>query len=257
MAEGYSTKKLLVLRKLTRAVADVLRGQLKEYLATLGPLLRQRSVLGDAVESATKEPVKGSEAAFKELQGFYESVAVAKPFGLPKELKPPLEVMSATVEITPTEYAHEAKAAQDSKTVAVTCPLQWIVSYAGFGPRRAREVLADRTRPGDLQQFVLHTLMLHVVLNRQPGLVKLLEALLFPMSTGRLAGCGDLPITYLSAAVTTVRPPDDVIIESTEISGMDAFEEVVNLDEIVHLRNPLRERLLEIVKAHGEDLLPK
>jgi hypothetical protein len=257
MEERYSTKKLLVLRKLTRAVADLLRGQVKEYLATLGPLLRQRSVLGDFIESNTKEPVKGSEAAFKELQHLYETVAPAKPFGLPKELKPPLEVISALVEITPTEYAHEAKTEKESKTVTVTSPLQWVVSYAGFGPRRAPELLADRNRMAELQQFVLHALMLQIVLIRQPGLVKLLGALSFPVSTGRLPGCGDLPITYLSAAVTTLRPPDDVIIESTEVSGMDAFEEVVSIDEIVQLRDPLRDRLIEIVKAHGEDLLPK
>ena len=48
--------------------------------------------------------------------------------------------------------------------------------------------------------------------------------------------------------------PDDVIIESTEVSGMDAFEEVVNVDDIAALRDPLRERLLEIVKASGAAL---
>ncbi len=256
MNERYSTKRLLALRKLTRAVGDLLRGQLKEDVETLAPLLRPRNVLGEYVQPASKETVKGAEAAFKELQSLYETVAVSKPFHLPKELKPPLAVMSTALELTPMDYAHVAKTDRDSKTVMVNSPLKWLLTYAGFGPRRLRELLAERNRTGDeLQQFVLHYLMLHIVLAKQTGVTKLLEALHFPVSSGRLADCGELPVAYIGACLTTVRPPDDVIIQSTEISGMDAFEEVVNPEDIVALRDPLQARLLELAKAQGEDLL--
>jgi hypothetical protein len=36
---------------------------------------------------------------------------------------------------------------------------------------------------------------------------------------------------------------------------MDAFEEVINLDTIAALCDPLHQRLMEVVKQHGEDLL--
>ena len=94
------------------------------------------------------------------------------------------------------------------------------------------------------------------MISRQPGLNKIFEALHFPLSTGKLPEFADLPITYQSSALTTVRPPDNVIIESTEISGTDAFEEVVNIDDIVKLRDPLRDRLIDLVKSHAPDLLP-
>ncbi len=247
----FTTKRLLALRKLTRTVADLLRGELKEYLAALAPLLRQRAVLGEYVKSTPRETVKGSEAALKDLQTLYEKLAPMQPFGLPRELKPPLDILATAVELTPTEYVHTPGV----KSVAVTTPLRWVCHYAACPPRRLAELLAqrDRTSP-ELQQFVQHYLMLHVVLARQPGLAKLLGDLRFPVSTGRLEGFGELPVTFLSAPVTTVRPPDDVIVENTEISGMDVFEEVLNVDDIVALRDPLRERLLEVARAHGEAL---
>jgi hypothetical protein len=97
--------------------------------------------------------------------------------------------------------------------------------------------------------------MLHIVLTKQPGMAQLLEALHFPVSSDRLADCGELPVASIRANLATVRPPDDVIIESTEISGMDAFEEVVNPEDIVALRDPLQARLLELAKTHGAELL--
>ena len=87
MDDTFTTQKLLQLRRLTRAVGDVLRGQLKEYLATLTPLLRPRAVLGEFLAGGPKEAVAGSEKAFKDLQTAYEAVAVSKSFNLPKELK--------------------------------------------------------------------------------------------------------------------------------------------------------------------------
>jgi hypothetical protein len=40
---------LLVLRKLTRAIAEVARDQLVDYLTTLTPLMRAETVLGNHV----------------------------------------------------------------------------------------------------------------------------------------------------------------------------------------------------------------
>ncbi len=48
-----------------------------------------------------------------------------------------------------------------------------------------------------------------------------------------------------------MRPPDSVIIESTEISGTDSFEEVVNLDELNNLTDPVKEQLLKIAQGEG------
>lgn len=258
MDERYTIQHLLALRKLTRATADLLREQMRDYISTLAPLIRPRNVLGEYVQSSTKDTVKGADAAFKELQTLYQSIAPPKPFSLTKELKPPLEPFGTTLEMTVVEYKHTATTDQQSKNVTITSPFKWVISYPGYSLARLRELATDRNRSSDeLQRCLLHFLALHIVLARQPGLGKILEALQFPLSTERLPDFGELPITYISSTVSTLRPPDEMIIENTEISGMDAFEEIINIDDIVNLRNPLRERLIELVKSHGENLLPE
>ena len=84
MDRPMNTQQLLQLRKLTRAVSDQLRGQLKDYLVTLSPLIRPRTVLGDYVQGSVKETVRGADKTFKDLQSLYESVAGASPFHLAK-----------------------------------------------------------------------------------------------------------------------------------------------------------------------------
>jgi hypothetical protein len=259
MDERYSTKRLLVLRKLTRAIADLLRGQLTEYLATLSYLFRPRTLLGEFVQSGTKETVPGAEKAFKDLQRLYEAVAVPKPFYLPEELTPPVEIVSPAVDLSPVEYGYLAKAGGQSKRVAITSPLRWVLHYAGYSPRRLWDVMADAKRTVEqVQEVVIHGLVMNLMVTRQPGLVKILEGLHFSLQPVRREDLYyGLPLPSLGCAVTTVRPPDEVILESTELSGMGAFEEVVNPEEIDRMRDPFKERLLELVKSHGIDLPPR
>src|SRR6478672_3867169 len=98
-----STHSLLVLRKLTRAIADVARVQMTEYLATLAPLLRPTMVLGDYIEGGAKESTRRADKAFKELQGLHETMAGTKPYNLPRELTLPLRFSMTALEITPVD----------------------------------------------------------------------------------------------------------------------------------------------------------
>jgi hypothetical protein len=256
MAEEFTTQRVLTLRKVTRAMADLLRGQAKEYLATLGPLFRPRGILGGYTESNPRETVPGADKAFKELQALHEKVAAARPFGLPKELNAPIELTSSNLEITPFEYSHPTQVEGGAaKNVAITAPLRWVLSYTGFTPHRFKDLLAERNRNNaQVQEFLLHFLVLDIVISRQPGLKKLFETLHFPISTGKLPELGELPVAFMSCPVSTVRPPDNVIMESTELSGTDAFEEVISLEDITKLRNPFKDQLEELVKAHGQTL---
>jgi hypothetical protein len=240
--EPFTTQRVLALRKITRTVADLMRGELREYLTTLAPLFRPRAVLGHYVESGFKEPVKGADAVFKEFQALFHSLAIAKPYSLPQEeLRAPIEIISSVVEITPVEYAHVIQTERQTKTLTVTKPLQWILNYSGFSARRLQDLLADRNRSqNDVRAFLLHYLSLHFVASRQAGLAKILDALHFSLSTGRLPGCGELPITYVSALATTL-PPDALVLESTELSGRDVFEELVPENALAEWKDRLRE----------------
>jgi hypothetical protein len=251
--EPFTTQRLLALRKVTRTVADVMRAELRDYLATLAPLFRPRAVLGAHAESGSMDTVKGADAALKEFQTLFQTISVAKPFSLPQEeLRPPIGVISSVPEITSVEYAHTIAGEREAKTLTVTKPLQWIVSYAGFGPKRLQELLADRNRnQSDVRAFLVHYLTLHLVITRQGGLAKILDALHFPVSTGRLPGFGDLPITYLTALPTSL-PPNEVALESAELAGRDVFEELVQENVLAQWRDPVRERIAALIQAPGQ-----
>jgi hypothetical protein len=107
----------------------------------------------------------------------------------------------------------------------------------------------------DLGQLVVSYLLMHVVTQNLPGLMNVMQALHFPISTTTLPEFGPLPITRIGVDITTRRPPDDVILQSAELTGMDAFEEVVNVHDLTHLRDPLKERLLELARQHAPELL--
>ncbi|MBS1812073.1 MAG: hypothetical protein JST84_28175 [Acidobacteria bacterium] len=255
MEENYSLQRLLTLRKLTRAITELLRGQMKEHLTTIAPLLRPKTVLGEYIKSSTREMTPGANLAFKDLQTLYETVAANKPFLLAKELDSSLDIMNTTIEITPMEYSYEAQAENHRKVISITSPLKNILTYSGYGPTKLKELLADRYRqPEKVQEYIVHYLALHVTIARQPGLSQMLSALHFPITTIRLPEFGELPITCINSSISTIRPSDPVLIESTEFSGLDAFEEVVNVTDIANLQDSLKERLREIAKNHGENL---
>lgn len=248
---------ILVLRRVTRAVADGLRAQLIEYLATLTPLFRPKTVLGDYMLSGPKEPARRADKAFKELQALYETIAPAKPFNLPRELKPPIDVPSVSLELTPLEYMHVVQTNGQSRSITVRSPLTWVLTYSGFAPPRFKELLDSKPRSNDeVQRFLLSYLALHVVTTNQPGVSQMLESLHFPISTGTSPALGDLPITRITVPIATVRASDDVVVQSAELTGVDAFEEVVTVDDIPKLRDPLKERLIDIVRAQAPDLAP-
>jgi hypothetical protein len=248
-----SMQSLLVRRKLTRAIAEIARAQMTEHLATLAPLLRPRQVLGDYVEDGVKESTRRSDKAFKELQALYETVASTKPFNLPKELAVPVRMSgSAGFEITPVDTAYTIQSGSDARTIMVRSPLTWTLTYSGYSPARLPELIKSKLRAGEeLAHVVISYLLLHVVVANSPGLMNVFEALHFPITTVTLAEFGPLPITRIGPAISTTRPSDDVILESAELTGMDAFEEVVNIDDLSRLGDPFRDRLIEIARQQG------
>jgi hypothetical protein len=254
MAKGCkSTQSLLVRRKLTRAIAEVARAQMTEHLATLAPLLRPRQVLGDYVEDGIKESTRRSDKAFKELQALYENVASTKPYNLPRELSTPLRLGgSGGLEITPVDTAYTIQSGSEVRTIMVRSPLTWTLTYSGYSPSRLPELIKSKLRAGEeLAQVVISFLLLHVVVANSPGLMSVFEALHFPITTTTIGEFGPLPITRIGPAISTTRPSDEVILQSAELTGMDAFEEVVNVDDLSRLGDPFRDRLLEIARQQG------
>ena len=249
-----SVKSLLALRKLTRAIAEAARTQLTEYLTTLTPLVQPQSVLGDYVQGTQRDPTLKAEQAFKDLKALYEAVSPAKPLNLRRDLSPPFSFSHQALEITPLDYVHVAHTESGPRKITVRSPLTWTLTYAGFSPKRLQEVLDQNVRGDELQRFILSYLIMNVVTKYRPGATKILEALRFPVTTTTVAEFGELPITRINIGISTHRPSDGVVVESAELTGMDTFEEVVNVNDIARLPDPFKERLLEIAGRHLPEL---
>jgi hypothetical protein len=251
-----STQSLLVLRKLTRAIGEVVRVQMTEHLATLAPLLRPKMVLGDYVEDGTKEATRRSEKAYKELQALYESVASTRPFNLPRELPSPLRLVGSGLEITPLDTAHVINFGADARTIMVRSPLTWTLSYSGYPIGRLPDLLNAKLRSGDeLTHFVLSYLLMHVVTTNSPGLMHVFESLHFPITTTTLPEFGPLPITRIGIPIATMRPGDDVILQMADLTGMDAFEELIQVSDLSALGDPLKTRLIDLARSQAPDLV--
>jgi hypothetical protein len=256
MSDRDNIQSLLSLRKLTRAITDVVRVQMTDYLKTLTPLFRPQVVLGEYIQGGQKEATRKADKAFKDLQGLYETVAPAKPFYLQRELNPPLDFPRVGLEITPLDYVHVAQDASGGRKIKVRCPLTWVLTYTDFPPTRLQELLDNKGRDAaELQRFVLSYIVLHLVATQDLALMKVFDALHFPITTTKSPQFGELPITRIGIPVATTRPSDAVVIESAELTGMDAFEEVVNVEDVKRIGDPFRERLLDIARQHTPELV--
>ena len=218
------------------------------------PLLQPQSVLGDYIQGTYKETALKSEQAFKDLKALYDTAAPAKPLNLRRELSPPFNFSNLGLEITPLDYVHVAQTESGPRSVTVRSPLTWTLTYAGFSPKRLQEVVDQNVRGDELQRFILSDLIIHVVTKYRPGVTKMLESLHFPVTTTTVADFGELPMTRIGIGISTHRPSDAIVVESAELTGMDTFEEVVDVDDIARLPDPFKERLSEITSRHVPEL---
>ena len=245
---------LLVLRKLTRAIADVARDQLVDYLTTLTPLMRAETVLGNHVHGGRRDSSRRPDQALKELQTQYDALAPTKPLNLQRELAAPLEFSGSGLEISPVEYTHEVRSGSQTKKIVVRRPLTWTLTYSGLTLGRLHEALETKVRaPEVIQRFVVGHLIMQMVLKHQPGIGQVMEALHFPLGVTTTPEFGSLPIVRVAVPIETERPSDAVVLESAELTGMDAFEEVVKLEDVTRLPTPFKNRLVEIVRAHAPE----
>ena len=254
MDQAFDISRLLALRSLTTPLAELFARQAHDHLANLAPLLNPRALLGDLI-LGEKNAVKGSNLAFQELNGLYQPVAKSATLGLQSDLRPPLEIFGLTPEIFPASYSYTPPG--HNKPITVITPLKWVLIYKDLGPQRLRELVASHSRSdgGELKSCVLHYLVMQILANRRPGVAPILEALRFAVSSEPAQEFGGLPYTCLSAPITTVRPPDALVVQSTQISGTNTFEEVVDISGISALADPLRDEVLAVVHQHGTGLL--
>ena len=239
------------LRGKTEAISTLLRTQLETHLETLRPLFAPRRLLGKHLGgSAGRDEVPGADKTLAELKQRYKE-AVGPPFVLRPELTPAIvSRIESRIELYPWEYDYEARSATETRTLAMTCPVRWVMSYdSDYSLSQVRRVLAgeEEKRPDDLAQFVANALVLRAMLDKFPALSALLSDLRFEVGIETEHGLGRLPLVTVSSNLTSFRPPDELILTATGFSGVAAFIELVDRDAVRGLRDPLRERLGQVL----------
>jgi len=96
----------------------------------------------------------------------------------------------------------------DSRRISVRCPLTWVLTYSDFPPNRLKELLDAKARSiEELQRFVLNYLVMHIATTSDPALMRMFEALHFPLTSSKSPEFGDLPITRIGIASPPIALP--------------------------------------------------
>ena len=238
---------LLEYREITERISGFLNKRLRGHLAVLSPLLSPARLLGKHVGS--RDPAPRADEVLAELAEKF-----APSCGSPFNLKSDLDEVSMTsigskIEVYPYEYKYEAQGAKSAKAVSMTSPVQWVVTYGSeYSLSQLRSILATPGEHRSVRQFVLNAIAFQVILGRSPAVAQLLGDLRYEIQVQALPGLEKLPMVTIGVQVPSFRPPDDLLLTAIRLSGVPAFIELIDIDAVRSLEDPLRlqiEGLLE------------
>ena len=242
--KNLDDKQFLKLRQATEKIAGILDKRLKNHLEVLKPLFIPQKLLGTYVKSASKKEIPGSDRAFAELQKQYGAIC-ERPFGLSKKLHPPLPPISNQIESIPFQYNLTFEKSP-SKTTTITSPTKYILSYLSECPlNRLRAMIsgAETRQPDDMKQAIINHLTIVIFLKFFPALTQLLQDLRYEVEFRKLADLGGLPVVILTAPIDTFLPADNFIVQITQMSGIPAFQEIIDPAAAKNMSDPLRDSL--------------
>jgi hypothetical protein len=247
-APNLTFEQLADLREKTETIAQFLKDRLKGHLETIRPAFAPRRVLGKY--TGTRDGVAGEDKAFAQLQTQYQAVC-RNPFALPPDLdQDMLANIDNQIDVHPWEYTYEAKGTKEAKTLTMNSPVRWVLTYSsGYTLAQVRQAvsgLQDR-RSDYVRQFVVNALVMRFMFDHYPGIPQLLTDLRYEVRVEKGQGLGELPFVTVSACIPSFRPTDDLILTATRFSGVPAFIELLNVDAVPLLQDPLKlhiERML-------------
>jgi hypothetical protein len=255
-AEDLKIEQLLHLHTLTKDVSKFCQKQLRGYLDAMALLFRPRRILGEAIEGAERESVGGSDRTLTELRDLYRKLAL-RPFDLRPELTLPLESVSTAMQLHEWEYLHETKTDRGWRTIKVTAPLTWVISYSSpYSLSMLRQVLAGQEErdPESVRAFVLRACLMHLHFTKFPAIADLLAGLRYRVEVRRSPELGDLPLVTVSAPFATVRPPDNLVTMASGLAGGASFAEILDLGSLRNVQDPLRQEIAAILRSHGQEI---
>jgi len=239
---------LAVLRRKTEAISDFLQTRLLQHIETLGSLFAPEHVLG---KPSSQRELTQSSKSLAELREVYRQF-IGKPFDLSRDFESEMVTQIGNrLEVVRADYLHKAVSAQGrAKLVTISSPVRWLLTYrSAYNPSQARQVMVgkEERRMEHLQQFVLNAVVLRTVINRNEGLKDLFSDLRFEIEIKPVQDLGSLPLVSIVAPLPSFRPADDLILASTDFSGVPAFIELIDVDAIHALQDPLKVQIEAIM----------
>jgi hypothetical protein len=100
-----------------------------------------------------------------------------------------------------------------------------------------------------VRQFIVSALVMRLCIERFPGLVQLFSDLRYHIRVEKISGLGELPFVTITSCLSSFRPADEVILQATRFSGVPAFIELVDIDSVPLLEDPLKARLEQLLQV--------
>ncbi len=246
-------EQMMALRAPTETISSWLRSELEDRLETLRPLVAPRRFLGHHLRSAQGVEVKGADKLFDELQAVYKEAA-GEPLKLSTRLGSPLDPIPTDLALHSWEYTREASEGSDTRRITVKSPVSWVLTYASPLSLAQVRLMAVGAAPRDeaqLRQFAINACVMKLALARSPGLTRLLEALRIRVNVTVSPETGKLPLVQLVSCVPAFRPSDSVVLSATRLSGVPTFEELVDLEGMGAIEDPLRTKVSALAGPGG------
>ncbi len=240
------------LRRKTEAISKFLQDQLLTHLETLRPILAPERLFGKYVGSVSgKGDVPLADRALSQLQQNYRPFS-GPPFNLPSEFDQYwLTLVGNRVSLHPWEYTHPARTERESRPITMTSPVRWVVTFSStYTLSHVRQALAGKgeRRPEHIRQFVVNALVTQLMITHTPGLASLFADLRYQLATDSIPDLPRLPLTTITSGLPSFRPSDDLILAATNFSGVPAFIELIDIDALLVLQDPLKARIEDLLR---------
>jgi hypothetical protein len=242
----YTFDEISQLRPKTNEVARFLQAQLTQHVETLWPLLDPARILGKTAGGAR---ISWMDKTLGEYRSLYEKFS--RPFRFPEEFDADMIYdAGAKLDVHPWEYTYEARTEQETKRITMSTPTRWLLNYScdlSLGRMKAMATGREQSQSPLQQRFVLLTILLQLVLQKSPRVSQLMKALRFEIETTPCEELYGLPLTTVSFALPSFRPDDSLIMKATSLSGIPAFIELVDVEVVRAMKDPIKEQLERIV----------
>lgn len=230
-----NTAEMIANRRVTRKISTALEQRLALYLSCISGCFSPVNLLGKYINGQHKANVANDDLAFSTLQDHYAKVTTESPFALKKELTAPIDVYSYTPSIFKYTYERVIEDENgDRQSYNIQSSNRWILGYSGFDLHEFRDQVIQRKaiQGNKLEDFILHYLLIHQVMESNSPIKLLLQDLSIDVETLRLEGFGEIPFVMLTAQMDSFLPDDDIIVEVCGVSGTNQFEELLDIHSV-------------------------